>query len=277
MKGVNSRREALCAVGASSFPGTYRHVQVQASKKEGHCNPSHYKSVHAGRIRLLMLGLAGEMPILSLMTEVELWHWVTANPGRVNDRDRNWTGCTALLAAAYYRGSLPPTVWLLEEKGADVNATTSRGLSALHEARSLDILIALLERGADPIRLANDGTSPLMRHAQIGKIKIVARLLQDPRVRATINIQDGDGRTALHHACDSNNISEEERAALVILLLQCGADYTRTDAEGKSPLALLRQRYNPRHAVIAVLEQAPDAENASLLVKARRLVVAADG
>jgi len=74
-----------------------------------------------------MLGLAGKMPILSLMTEIELWHWVTANPGRVNDRDRNWTGCTALLAAAYYRGSLPPTVWLLEEKGADVNATTSRG------------------------------------------------------------------------------------------------------------------------------------------------------
>jgi len=62
----------------------------------------------------------------------------------------------------------------------------------------------------------------------------------------------------------------------VILLLQCGADYTRTDAEGKSPLALLRQN-NPRHAVITVLEQAPDAENASLLVKARRLVVAADG
>ena len=218
-----------------------------------------------------MLALAGKM------TEAELRHWVLANPERVNDRDRDQEGCTALFAAADFRESLPLTVWLVDEKGADVNATTSRGLSALHEARSLDIVTALLDRGVAPIRLDDDGVSPLMRHALFGKFDIVARLLQDPRVRATINLQSNHGRTALHHACGSASGTEANQAALVTLLLQCGANYTRTDADGKTPLALHQQRYKPRHAVIAVLEQSPDAEKASLLFKARRIVIASNG
>ena len=239
-------------------------------------DPLRYKFVEIERIRLLMLGLAGKIPKLMRMTEAELRHWVIANPNRVNDRDRETSGNTALYVAAGFRKSLPLTVWLVDEKGTDANATTSRGLSALYEAYSLDIVTALLDRGADPIPLDNDGVSPLMRHAWVGRVKVVARLLRDPRVRATINIQSGDGRTALHCACRSTCISEERRAALVILLLQCGADYTRSDADGRTPLALLQQSHYPHHVAIAVLEQAPDAEKASLLIKARRHVVAAD-
>jgi hypothetical protein len=66
-----------------------------------------------------------------------------ANPGRVNDGDR--AGDTPLVAAAWkHIHSL--VVWLLDEKGADVNVIGSDG--GLHVAASLDILIALLDRGA---------------------------------------------------------------------------------------------------------------------------------
>ena len=234
-------------------------------------DPLRYKSAEAEKVRLLMLGLAGKMPDLMFMTtEAELRHWVELNPGRVNDRGSDYRESTFLFVAACVRKSLPLTLLLLDEKGADVNATTSDGSTALHEAYSLGIVTALLDHSADSIRLNDDGVSPLMRQALIGKIEIVVRLLQDPRVRATINIQSNDGRTALHCACNSVNGTEANQAALVILLLQSGANYTRTDADGKTPLALLRQRYmyRPGHAVIPILEQAPDAEKASLLIKA---------
>lgn len=92
--------------------------------------------------------------------------------------------------------------WLLDKKGADVNGTNEDGASALHYAVfSLDILTALLDRGADPTISSSHGVRPLKWGAQHGTVDVVARLLQDPRVRATIDAQDGDGATALHQAC----------------------------------------------------------------------------
>ena len=88
------------------------------------------------------------------MNEAELRQWVEANPGRVNRMDR-W-GFTPLYVAVCRLKNLSLTVWLLDEKGADVKARTKDGESPLHEARSLDILTALLDRGADPIMLYND-------------------------------------------------------------------------------------------------------------------------
>jgi len=79
------------------------------------------------------------------MSEVELRQWVEANPGRVNDR--NSAGYTLLTAAASKEKGLALVVWLLDEKGADVNATMALGTSALHYAKTLDILNALLDRG----------------------------------------------------------------------------------------------------------------------------------
>jgi len=73
---------------------------------------------------------------------------------------------------------------LLDEKGADVNATTALGTSALHYAKTLDILNALLDHGGDPTRIDFLGWSALMHQMRNGTV--VARLLQDPRVRATI-------------------------------------------------------------------------------------------
>ena len=63
-------------------------------------------------------------------------------------------------AAASIKESLSLVVWLLDEKGADVNGTMADGTSAFHAAGSLDILTALLDRGADPTLAGNNAVAP---------------------------------------------------------------------------------------------------------------------
>lgn len=68
------------------------------------------------------------------------------NPERVNDRDDK-LGATPLSVAIFLNLTL--VVWLLDEKGADVNATMVNKENPLRNAKSLDILEALLNRGAE--------------------------------------------------------------------------------------------------------------------------------
>ena len=79
-----------------------------------------------------------------------------------------------------------------------MNATTGGEMNPLHYADTLDILNALMDRGADPIVPDYEDKAPLAWQASCGTVDMVARLLQDPRVRATVNMQDRLGRTALH-------------------------------------------------------------------------------
>jgi len=82
------------------------------------------------------------------MAEAQLRQWVDANPGHANDWDGR--GYTPLYAAVYHKKSLPLVLWLLDEKGMDVNTRVSGGRTSLHAACSLDVLNALLDHGADP-------------------------------------------------------------------------------------------------------------------------------
>jgi hypothetical protein len=227
----------------------------------------------------------GEKVSFSYMDEEKMRQWVEANPGRVNDRDT--CGDTPLFKAASHIKSVALVLWLVDKKGADVNATTSKGQSSLHEAGSFDIFTALLDRGANPILPGEYDHSPLMRHARSGNIKAVARLLEDPRVRTTVNLHSLYLReTALHLACQIK--ADHNRDCIVRLLLRAGARPDTAGSRGDTPLTCLR-KLPPNHAtisLIALLDQAPgtnfvvlleeaaDAEKASLLVKARRLVVA---
>ena len=210
-----------------------------------------------------------ELPF-NRMTEAQLRQWVEANPERVNDRDGY--GSTPLYHAARRLKSLPLIVWLLDEKGADINARASHETTPLEAAATLDILIALLDRGADPTVRSDGGSTLLMCQAFDGRVDCVARLLQDSRVRATINVQNKYGDTALHDACFYDGENETSTTSMLHLLLQAGANPAVTNNDGETPLAVRRHRYPSRHAAIALLEQAPDAEMTSLLVKARRLV-----
>ena len=127
----------------------------------------------------------------------ELRQWVDANPTRINDWDRDEDGITPLYAAVRFIRSLPLVLWLLDEKGADMNARLDDGQTP----RTLNILKVMLDRRADPTVLDDNDKSPLMCHAYHGRVDIVGHLLQDPRVRAAIDVQDNEGDTAFHFAC----------------------------------------------------------------------------
>lgn len=85
----------------------------------------------------------------SSMTEAEVRQWVGDNPASVNATDEH--GWAPLHAAMFHFKSLALTVWLIDEKGADVNAPSfNRNVTPLHVAGSVVIVGALLARGADP-------------------------------------------------------------------------------------------------------------------------------
>ena len=47
---------------------------------------------------------------------------------------------------------------------------------------------------------------------------------------AKLSVKDGEGNTALHHAC------YEQKADIALCLAKAGADYKVTNNEGKTPL-----------------------------------------
>jgi len=219
---------------------------------------------------------SGEKELLFYsLNEAELRQWVEeTHPARVNQRD--WYKSTPLLVPVRDFKSLSLVVWLLDEKGANVNVADLWGGTPLHAAPSLEILNTLMDRGTYPTLSDDHDTVPLVHHASSGHVNRVARLLQDPRVLARINFKDKNGCTALRWAGGND---EEKTLSIFRLLLQAGSDPTVTDNAGDTPLDILRRQRTPNHAAIALLEHYPeahkDAEKASLLVKARRLVVPA--
>ena len=72
------------------------------------------------------------------MGEEETRRWVEAHPGEVNNKD--WCGNTLLHTAIYALKSLELVLWLVHEKGADVNIPDRNGFTPLHFAQSLDVL-----------------------------------------------------------------------------------------------------------------------------------------
>lgn len=204
------------------------------------------------------------------MTEAQLRQWVEGNPGRVNDTDKD--NCTLLYAASSLLKSLPLVLWLVDVMGADLNTQVLRGQTALAIIDTLDILNALLDRGADPTFPDFDGISPLMHHVIPIRVDMVNRLLRDARVRATVDKQDGwRGYTALHYAC--NHISPITMIPVIQALLQAGASQNIVNKNGQKPFALYGGQGRPfiSFEVLAFRQRVADTEKTSLLVKARRI------
>jgi len=148
-------------------------------------------------------------------------------------------GFTPLWVAIVSLQSLPLVVWLLDEKCADVSgATTLDGRTPLHYATRLDILVALLNRCADPTQQAK-GEISLMTQALYDRVDNVAHQLQDPRVRDTINAQeDMHGLTALRGT---------ESTSTILLLHQAGANPAIPDTDEGETLLTWHRRERPNH------------------------------
>lgn len=215
-----------------------------------------------------------------LLTRESLERWLNENPGREDVKDIH--GQAPLLVAA--RAGLSDLVArLMDVQGVNVNCEAPDcRTTPLHAAATADIVRKLLTGGANPIAGRCDGGTPLMSHVYCRRAEQVETLLQDARVLATIkstrdnycyNPRNGPC-TALHLACSLGHTVNE---GIVEMLVGAGADPTRSVGEEEhwTPLDLLRFEGPSCLTAIGLMEELiSDSQRASILVKARRLVMA---
>lgn len=123
---------------------------------------------------------------------------------------------------------------ILTSAGADPNLRTDRGYTSLHEAvaanSSPDVVLALLERGAEVNAGADGGKAPLRTALWAADPDVVEMLLHRG---AEANARWSDGATPLHEAA-----ARGPPLAVVELLVQAGADLRAPGPRGRTPLHL---------------------------------------
>ena len=150
------------------------------------------------------------------------------------------SGRTPLLAAI--RNGNIQVAHALINAGADVNAQSHDGYTALHIAAQNDKLLAiiraLIATGANPNIANNNGNTPLLMAVKAGDIRI-SRILID--VGSDVNIPYLSGDTALHLAAKNRHLWP-----LVNPLIAAGADPNIANG-GVTPLHLAAERRYPKN------------------------------
>jgi ankyrin repeat protein len=116
------------------------------------------------------------------------------------------------------------------KESLDINAQDTDGMTLFHLAalRSETRLYWLLEQGADPSILTQEGRNALHLACRARQSNIVGYLSQ--RYTTMVNQRDSWGRTPLHDACTSGHLESVHH------LLHAGADITLKDNNQRTPL-----------------------------------------
>ena len=160
-----------------------------------------------------------------------------------------YAGDTAVhVAAAAHRRDLAES---LVGRGADVRARNRRGAEALHYAadgspgapgwdRSAqrDVIVYLVEAGADADTTDNSGVAPLHRAVRTRSSDAVGALIEGG---ANPTLMNGSGSTPLHLAVQNtgksnsgSEVAKDEQRRIIAMLLEHGARPTDVDANGKT-------------------------------------------
>ena len=152
----------------------------------------------------------------------------------------NYPGCPALRYACAHHST--GMVKLLLARDAVPNARDHRGDTPLRAAEIYpDILLILLEHGADPNIVFYDGGNVLLDTVWNKKLDVLTLLLQHG---ADPNQADADGETPLYAAACFLRVD------YVRLLLEYGADVTQVIRDGKCLLELLT---DPKYSKVVEL------------------------
>lgn len=143
------------------------------------------------------------------------------------------------LQCAVERDRLDVVVALLEA-GADPNETNSEGDTPIHAAvhnwPRVEISRTLLRHGARVDATDSSGLTPLQIAASQGLEWFASRsavdFLAEEAGEAGLGLRDQDGLTPLHAACKASSFGD------VLTLLDRGADIVAQDHDGNSPLHL---------------------------------------
>jgi ankyrin repeat protein len=142
------------------------------------------------------------------------------------------------LTYAAMRGD-PNMLRMLIDAGASKDDVESKTRALLNAARigSIEIVHMLLDYGARPDTASNNHRmTVLMGAAEFGMPAIVAEIL---KYRPNVNETDQQGQTALSLACESSGSDADkhaDRAAVVRMLVDAGADVNGQDNQGNTAL-----------------------------------------
>lgn len=118
----------------------------------------------------------------------------------------------------------------LIEKGADIHAKDSNGLTSFHwccNTNKIETAKLLLKLGAAINSRDNDGRTPLHFPCHSGSVDIVKMLLEEG---ADVNCKSNSGRTPLHKACSNGQIEVAK------MLLAKNADVLAKDSSGRTAI-----------------------------------------
>jgi len=171
-------------------------------------------------------------------------HWATSynhldiaillSAGKNFDPDvQDGSGWTPLMIAVSLKDG-EELVKLFLRKGADVNAKTFSGQTALHFTASknnLDIARILLDsKPPASVRVKDKrGVYPIHRAAAVGSVPMVELFIKH---RSPLNASDDAGQTPLHHAV------AEGHGDTAVALLKAGAETDKKDGDGLMALEL---------------------------------------
>ena len=178
-------------------------------------------------------------------------HWAACDPARVrllvergaNVNAKTKSGRTALMAASACQAA-EESVKLLLGKGADVNAVQQTGTTALLEAAGYGgcrIARMLLSAGAKPDVADAGGYTPLMAAAGAGDVELVRELLAKGAQVNAKNTFSGvvkNGDIQLKSLTPLMLGVPTGSAELVRVLLEAGADVKARDLRGMTPLMM---------------------------------------
>lgn len=121
----------------------------------------------------------------------------------------------------------------------------------------VDLVQQLLEAGADCRQYDSTGKrlTPIMHAARGSHVGVMAALLDDET--AVVEQTDADGNTALCHASDKLQYSEDDKE-IIRMLLAKGANRYHKNRLGDTPAAMMEREANFDPEVFQAMQQQPD-------------------